>query len=253
MSLDPSKLSFQRQTTFIGVHQFSSMVPMLAVESSGAIGTNMEIGLSGDVGTATLEGGVGITAQRVLNGDTNPIRARCRTDPSNLILREMGSTGLSGIPFPTGAANAGPRHVMPIPSNWSRNHPIYVYVWWETGLGQQAASVTWRLLFELISLGSSVQWDSLPNDLLDTAIPAVSPVNVADGQYRTGPGIFAANRLKTSSTSGVTSLPRILSFALGTSAVSGWTTSEPWFYGIEFEYTPKFGRVRSVEAEAFEP
>lgn len=42
------------------------------VQSSGAIGTNMEIGLSADADTATLEGGTGITAARTLS-DNSPI------------------------------------------------------------------------------------------------------------------------------------------------------------------------------------
>ena len=38
--------------------------PQLEVASSGAIGSNMEIGLSADAGTATLEGGTGVTGAR---------------------------------------------------------------------------------------------------------------------------------------------------------------------------------------------
>lgn len=46
--------------------------PTFTVEASGAIGTNMEVGLSADSAAATFEGGVGITAQRILT-TTSPV------------------------------------------------------------------------------------------------------------------------------------------------------------------------------------
>lgn len=46
--------------------------PTFTVEASGAIGANMEIGLSADATTATVEGGSGISAQRVLT-TTSPV------------------------------------------------------------------------------------------------------------------------------------------------------------------------------------
>lgn len=254
MGADPSKLSPVRQTTFIGVHQFSSMIPVLAVESSGSILANAEIGLSANTDAATLEGGTGITARRILKDVNNPVGVREYVDPANLRLRSMGSTGLQGIDFPTGATNVGPRHFMPIPSEWDKDHPVYVYVYWECGAGQQAASVTWRLLFEIISLGSSPQWGGTPLGQLDTAISAASPIAAGDVQYRTGPGVFAAKRFKTSSTGVTDPVPRLLSLALGTAAISGWGGGfNPFFYGIEFEYTPRWGRGKQIEAPAFVP
>lgn len=50
----------------------TSTKPTFTVEASGAIGTNMELGLSADAASATYEGGVGITAQRVLT-TTSPV------------------------------------------------------------------------------------------------------------------------------------------------------------------------------------
>ncbi len=49
-----------------------STKPTFTVEASGAIGTNMEVGLSADSAAATFEGGVGVTAQRVLT-TTSPV------------------------------------------------------------------------------------------------------------------------------------------------------------------------------------
>lgn len=46
--------------------------PTFTVEASGAIGANMEVGLSADSAAATFEGGTGITAQRTLT-TTSPV------------------------------------------------------------------------------------------------------------------------------------------------------------------------------------
>lgn len=46
--------------------------PTFTVEASGSIGANMEIGLSADSASATVEGGTGITAQRTLTS-TSPV------------------------------------------------------------------------------------------------------------------------------------------------------------------------------------
>ena len=46
--------------------------PSFTVASAGAIGTNMEVGLSADSAAATFEGGVGITASRTLT-TTSPV------------------------------------------------------------------------------------------------------------------------------------------------------------------------------------
>lgn len=46
--------------------------PTFTVEASGAIGSSMEIGLSVDTASATVEGGTGITAQRALT-TTSPV------------------------------------------------------------------------------------------------------------------------------------------------------------------------------------
>ena len=50
----------------------TSTKPTFTVAASGAIGTNMEVGLSVDTAGATFEGGVGITAERILT-TTSPV------------------------------------------------------------------------------------------------------------------------------------------------------------------------------------
>lgn len=46
--------------------------PSFTVEASGAVGANMDVGLSADSAAATFEGGTGITAQRTLT-TTSPV------------------------------------------------------------------------------------------------------------------------------------------------------------------------------------
>lgn len=63
--------------------------PTFTVASSGAIGTNMEIGLSADSAAATVEGGTGITASRTLT-TTSPVGAPTLTQVT-------ASTNLSAV------------------------------------------------------------------------------------------------------------------------------------------------------------
>lgn len=70
--------------------------PTFTVNSSGAIGTNMEIGLSADAATATLEGGTGITAQRVLT-TTSPVGTPTFTGTASALAEVAGSTSLATL------------------------------------------------------------------------------------------------------------------------------------------------------------
>lgn len=74
--------------------------PTFTVNSSGAIGTNMEVGLSADAASATFEGGTGITAQRVLT-TTSPVGTPTFTgDAVAVSVAEVTtSTDLSGVTF----------------------------------------------------------------------------------------------------------------------------------------------------------
>lgn len=63
--------------------------PTFTVAASGAIGTNMEIGLSADAASATVEGGTGISAARTLT-TTSPVGAPVLTEVT-------ASTNLSAV------------------------------------------------------------------------------------------------------------------------------------------------------------
>ena len=74
MIIEPSDTQFYRGT--FDANEATGKVKALdinfVVQSSGAIGSNMEIGLSADANTASLQGGTGITAARTLDTDTTP-------------------------------------------------------------------------------------------------------------------------------------------------------------------------------------
>ena len=73
--------------------------PSFTVAASGAIGTNMEVGLSADSASATFEGGTGITASRTLT-TTSPVGTPTLTgtavDPTALVEVANGAS-LTGI------------------------------------------------------------------------------------------------------------------------------------------------------------
>lgn len=66
--------------------------PTFSVQASGAIGADMGIGLSADAATATVEGGVGITAERILT-TTSPVGAPAFTGAATTAagLAEVGN------------------------------------------------------------------------------------------------------------------------------------------------------------------
>lgn len=70
--------------------------PTFTVEASGAIGTNMEVGLSADSAAATFEGGTGITAQRVLT-TTSPVGTPTFTGVAGASTQVPNATNLSAI------------------------------------------------------------------------------------------------------------------------------------------------------------
>lgn len=75
--------------------------PTFTVEASGAIGTNMEVGLSADSAAATFEGGTGITAQRTLT-TTSPVGTPTFTGTAvsaGALAEVAGSVNLSSLTF----------------------------------------------------------------------------------------------------------------------------------------------------------
>lgn len=66
--------------------------PQLEVGSAGAIGSNMEMGLSVDTDAATLEGGTGITAPRSVQAGATLGEVTATTDLSSVVV-EFFATG----------------------------------------------------------------------------------------------------------------------------------------------------------------
>lgn len=82
----------------------TSTKPTFTIEASSSIGTNMEVGLSADSAAATFEGGVGITAQRVLT-TTSPVGTPTITPGA---YTPTGTNATSAVTFTGTAVAAGP-------------------------------------------------------------------------------------------------------------------------------------------------
>jgi hypothetical protein len=70
--------------------------PTFSVQASGAIGTDMGIGLSADAASATVEGAVGISAERVLT-TTSPVGTPTLTGTAGALVEVTAAVDLSAV------------------------------------------------------------------------------------------------------------------------------------------------------------
>ena len=70
--------------------------PTFTVEASGSIGSNMEIGLSADAASATVEGGSGISAARTLT-TTSPVGVPTFSGTQAALTEVAAATNLSSV------------------------------------------------------------------------------------------------------------------------------------------------------------
>lgn len=88
--------SAQKVLAYVATPGGTISKPSFTVEASGAIGANMEIGLSADATTATVEGGAGISAQRVLT-TTSPVGVPTLTGTAAALTEVTAATNLSTL------------------------------------------------------------------------------------------------------------------------------------------------------------
>lgn len=120
MSLSGRKIKVRPKTLLIAASEFNQKLPTLRVNSSGAIGANMELGLSADANTATLEGGTGVTGVRTLL--TNPTNVYAGLDDTTVLLEKTSaSVGLLG--WSMGATNDVVRSLRAVPEDWDHLKP----------------------------------------------------------------------------------------------------------------------------------
>lgn len=228
------QLSLMKQFDFIPVNQFSGLVPYFEVQSSGAIGSNMEIGLSANADTATVEGGSGITALRTLQATAPNVIGSAGAFTAGAIpkLVEIGTTGLIGLQMLTAGDDV--RHVMRVPSHWDRHHDIKARVIWATESVTTTDGLTWKILYGELTPNSSAV--AAPATALDTVIAEqLVSVAVAKTMYRTAAGIIVAKSIADAAL--------YLSFLVEADAQTGNPLSDGvYLLGVEFEYTPKLSR-----------
>jgi hypothetical protein len=200
----------------------------------------MEIGLSANTDAATVEGGTGITAERVLQL-TSPNRM-ASADAADAYLAEISTSGVVGLLVST--ANDGIRHMMPIPRYWDRKQPISARVWWTC----EAAAVGARTITFSISIthiatnGATTLKTALPTAL---AWDAQAPKGTS-----TVPQVGAF--LEVAAGGAIAAADELLYFSLFMSAFNAALSEAKYIQGIEFEYTPRWSPFPSGgEAPAF--
>jgi hypothetical protein len=250
MGLDPSKLNPAKGSMYIPITDFASMAAYLRV-GSGSIGANMEIGLDVDTVAAKIEGNAGVTAERILTTN-NPVAMRSTGAMTNIVT-PIGNADTLGLVFL--ATGDGARHHMAIPNDWDRRFPIYFRTHWMTpATAVGSRSVTWKVLYESIKAGAANWLNTLtaPPTSLDTAIAAQVPI-AGDGDiWMLSPrGVIAANGL-SAGTFGSDANPEFLHFAVGVSALAGWSagTDDPRLMGLLIEYTPRWGTAHNQREAA---
>lgn len=237
MSLDAAKLKLPRRVDPILVSEFSCWVPRFQVNASGAIGSNMEIGLSANAATATVEGGTGITAARLLNEATGPT-FNWASGYDNLKLESLPAGKILGVMF--SIVHAGPRHFMRIPDYWDRHQPMRIRViWYSNATAVGTRTITWAFIWEAVTLESAATLPTNPAGVLNPLIALDTCLGVNKTFHASPWGTLPAKSLADT--------VNYLHFALGCSAIgAGWAgdgSDDPFLVGLEIEYTPFLGRV----------
>jgi hypothetical protein len=253
--LSAERLNLMRQRTYIPVTQFSGMIhsatsskPTFSVQASGAIGTDMGIGLSADSASATVEGAVGITAERILT-TTSPVGTPTITLTSGSAgvvgglgkLTEIGTTGIVGLAMTVAGDDI--RHSMPIPSNWDRHCPIRCRVIWATEAAD-TDTATWKVLYSALTLDSGVI--ITPATGLDTVLVADAAIGVAKTIQATPWGVINEDK--------ITDANEIFNFLVELDAATITIVSETtYLLGIEWEYTPKLSPNENLARREAQP
>jgi hypothetical protein len=232
--LNPNKLGAMIRSRFIPVTSFTGRVVLFEVQSSGAIGSSMEVGLSANTNSATFEGGTGITALRTLT-TTSPAKLGSAS-VSQPEISELSSLGLSGCLMNT----AGMR-IDTLGQYWLNEmdlrHPIQASVLWSNDSTTITDTVTWKLFSA----------DIIPNS---TTLAALSEVVAftADNVLGTAKQVHETGR-KTLATT-VDKTATLLHLGVEMDAKVG-ITEDIWLLGLMLHYTERRGRGLQKLARRF--
>ena len=239
MSMNPNKLDFQRQTDFIPVTKFSGLAdaPTIVVPGGNAPDTDTGIGLLADANGTTLTkesadekvGIVGVQPPRSM-GAANPV------------MKEISTIGLSGLLMVTAGDDV--HHFMRVPPYWDREHPLYIRaVWTSDAAAVGNRTVTWKMLLIMMVGGTSAMGPGAAP--LTTPIVAQAPKGVVRTLQITANGIFARSSIAGTATH--------MAFLMEMQAFHVDFSEDKFLLGVEFEYTPRFGRGQNrYEAPVWE-
>lgn len=236
MSMNPNKLAFMRQTDFIPVTNFTGLSAEPTITILGGDAPSEPIGVDGanDEGLSKTDA----TDRTGITG-VQPMRSWGAGNP---VLSEISTTGLPGLLM--AAAGDDVAHFMRIPSKWDRNFPIYVRVVWTSSHTGAVVNETleWKFLYLAYSANSGI---AIPSIALDTVLVTQAPSTTIRGLVTTANGKINAETFTTVRTH--------MSFLVEMQAFHGDLGEDKWLLGVEFEYTPRFGRGRNQrEGRAWE-
>lgn len=234
MSMNPNKLAFMRQTEFIPINAFTGLgaEPTITTTADASI---TALGLSDAANDAALAnattGYTGITG-------VQPGRS---WGVGNAVLSEISTFGLAGLLMNTASYDVA--HLMQIPPHWDRNFPIRVRVVWTSAAASSGAKrVTWKVMTKTLAFGTTVL--AAAATVLSTLIVEQTPSGTAYILEATNKGVIDKTTLTATMTH--------LAFLVELQALTSFA-DDKWLIGVEFEYTPRFGRGRNQrEARSWE-
>lgn len=146
------------------------------------------------------------------------------------LIKELSNFGISGVRMNT--AGDDMRHLMPVPQDWSRNHPVNVRMIWSSeaaAVGNR--TITWKFLYGLLIPGTTAI--AAPATALDTVITPQAPVGVAHTLERGNKGVINPSALGFNENAW-------LSFLCENDAFHVDFSENKVFHAVEFEYTPNY-------------
>lgn len=224
--------SFRKINTFldsmsIPISEWTCLMPTVRVRF-GTIGTNMEIGLSANADTATLEGGTAITAVRTLTTASPIVAPTIVSGSTAAVYERAGSTAFMGLNM----ANSGSvgSHCFPIPNCWDRAQEMYIRpIWLGTSTG---GTPNFGVLVDAFASDVALGTD-------------VVTVNGATQSFSTANTWVRGNRLTLPKNS-IVAADEFVQMSI----ISAGGTANIYLLGMEIEFHPRLspGRGRTSKA-----
>jgi hypothetical protein len=129
---------------------------------------------------------------------------------------------------------------MGIPKNWDRRNDILVRVVWTSASSTVADTITWKFLYSEIGSGATI---IAPATALDTVL-VIDNVLGTTKCHKTASGVIKGGSINDTAD--------FLPFLVDMEAFAGGLSEDKWLLGVEFEYTPRFGRSIKSEGRAMQ-